>query len=155
MIEMVVATGVLALLALMLHTGLIIAQNSYNKMMGESETQLLLSTLSDSISNELRYARDVVTTDEGVLKRYTSMNHGRNTTLTVNSKGQLEANNRIMLSTGAYGNGAYSIDTLKIIYNNDRVFHVNLKVVGKNSISNEINFSVRCLNRNSDEGGNV
>ena len=37
LVEMVAATGVLALLGLMLHTGLFMAQDSYSNMTGESE----------------------------------------------------------------------------------------------------------------------
>lgn len=65
LVEMVAAAAVLALLGLMLHTGLFMAQNSYNKITGEAESQLLLSTLTDLLSNELRYARDVVTGEGG------------------------------------------------------------------------------------------
>lgn len=57
LVEMIAAVGVLALLGLMLNTGLSMAQDSYNKMTGEAESQLLLSTLTDLLSNELRYHR--------------------------------------------------------------------------------------------------
>ena len=73
LVEMVAATAVLALLALMLHTGLLMAQNSYRQVTGESERQLLVSTLSDLLANELRYARDVLT-DGTALRLYTSVN---------------------------------------------------------------------------------
>lgn len=154
LVEMVAAAGVLALLGLMLHTGLLMAQNSYHKITGEAESQLLLSTLSDLLSNELRYARDVVTGEDGNLQRYTSVNYGRNTMLTLNENGQLEANDLQMLSGGAYGNGAYRIDTWSIRYDETaQVFTVQLKVTGSDSISNETEFSVRCLNGAAGEGG--
>lgn len=154
LVEMIAATGVLALLGLMLHTGLFMAQDSYSKMMGEAESQLLLSTLSDLLSNELRYARDVTTGEGGKLQRYTSVNFGRNTTLSLNADGQLEANSRQMLSGGAYGNGSYRIEDWSILYDKAaRLFTVHLKVTGPNSISNETAFSVRCLNGGAGEGG--
>lgn len=87
LMEMIVAAGVLAVLALMLNTGLMMAQNSYYRSVGESESQMLLSTLSDLIARELRYARDVVTEEDGTLRRYTSANYGRNTTLSLDSQG--------------------------------------------------------------------
>lgn len=155
LVEMVVAAGVLALLGLMLHTGLHMAQDSYSKVTGESESQLLLSTLSDLLSNELHYARDVVTVDGDTLERYTSVNYGRNTKLSIDDNGQLKANNRRMLSTGAYGNGAYRIDDCSITYDGDGLFHVSLKVTGSNAISNETSFFVRCLNSDHDKGGNT
>ena len=154
LVEMVAAAGVLALLGLMLHTGLLMAQNSYHKITGEAESQLLLSTLSDLLSNELRYARDVVTGEDGNLQRYTSVNYGRNTMLTLNENGQLEANDLQMLSGGAYGNGTYRIDTWSIHYDETtQVFTVQLKVTGSDSISNETEFSVRCLNGAAGGGG--
>lgn len=157
LVEMVIAAGVLSLLGLMLHTGLSMAQDSYYKMSEEAESQLLLSTLSDLISNELRYARDVKTEDNGMLQYYTSVNYGINTSLSLDEEGQLKANGRRMLSSGAYGNGAYRIDasTWHIAYDKDGVFQVTLKVTGRHSVSNEISFSVRCLNRADDEGGNT
>lgn len=150
LVEMVAAAAVLALLALMLHTGLYMAQNSYTKMTEAAESQLLLSTLTDLLSNELRYARDVVT-DDGTLQRYTSLSFGRNTTLALNAQGQLEANQRLMLSAGAYGNGQYRITDWEIAYSGG-VFNVSLSVTGNGDAANTTTFSVRCLNADSDEG---
>ena len=158
LVEMVAAAGVLALLGLMLHAGLIMAQDSYNTMTGEAESQLLLSTLTDLLSNELRYARDVVTGEGGALERYTSVNYGRNTTPSLDENGQLEANRqRQMLSGGAYGNGAYRIETWSIVYDEEsKLFTVQLNVTGRGSISNETEFSVRCLNGTvGEEGGST
>ncbi len=155
LVEMAAAAGVLALLGLMLHTGLFMAQESYGTITGEAESQLLLSTLSDLLSNELRYARNVVVGDGRELQRYTSVNYGRNTTLSVNEDGQLEANNRQMLSSGAYGNGTYRIESYTILYDETGIFQVTLQVIGKHSISNQTSFSVRCLNSVSDEGGST
>lgn len=153
LVEMVAAAGVLALLGLMLNTGLFMAQDSYNKMTGEAESQLLLSTLTDLLSNELRYARDVVTGEGGNLQRYTSVNYGRNITLSLDEEGQLEANSHRMLSSGAYGNGAYRIDHLNITYQeNAGLFTVALGVAGSYSITQETTFSVRCLNGTGGEG---
>lgn len=156
LVEMVAAVGVLSLLSLMLHTGLFMAQDSYHKMLGKSESQLLLSTLSDLLSHELRYARDVVTREGGVLERYTSINYGRNTALSLNDEGQIVANGHPMLSTGAYGNGAYRITDYSITYDASAgLFHIQLQVSGSSLISDEITFSVRCLNGTSGEEGEV
>ena len=154
LVEMVAAAGVLALLGLMLNTGLFMVQNSYSEMTGEAESQLLLSTLTDLLSNELRYARDVVTGGGGELLRYTSVNYGRNTTLSLNENAQLEANSRQMLSGGAYGNGTYRIEAWSIVYDQTaKLFTVQLKVTGRSSVSNETEFSVRCLNGGAGEEG--
>lgn len=156
LVETLVAVGVLALLGMMLSTGLFMAHNSYQKMTQQSESQLLLSTLSNLLSNELRYARDVVTTPRGTLQRYTSVNYGRNTTLSLNDQGQLEANHRQMLSAGAYGNGAHHIESCEIIYDDTGIFHVTLQVGNSSSIFQQITFDVRCLNpTGNDKGGNA
>ncbi|MDR3767603.1 MAG: prepilin-type N-terminal cleavage/methylation domain-containing protein [Butyricicoccus sp.] len=145
MVEMLAAVAVLALLTLILNTGLLMAQKSYYEMTGEAESQLLLSTLTDLLSNELRYARDVEVDASGNLTRYTSANYGRNITLALNASGQLEANERLMLSTGAYGNGAYRIQSWNVTYL-DGLFTVKLEIKGTHGVSNQTEFSVRCLN---------
>ena len=58
-IEMLAATVVLVLLALMLNTGLQMALNTYETMIAQSEVELLLSTAVDSLADELRYAQKV------------------------------------------------------------------------------------------------
>ena len=133
LVETMAAAAVLALLALMLHTGLLMAQRSYVNMTGAAERQLLLSTLGDLLSNELRYARDVVAEPGGRLERYTSVNYGRNTILSL-SDGQVAAN----------GNGAYTLDTCAITYDSG-TFQVALEVSGWGG-SDSAQFSVRCLN---------
>lgn len=153
LVEMVAAAAVLALLALLLHSGLFMAQNSYIKMTGEAERQLLLSTLTDLLSNEFRYARDVEVGAGNTLQHYTSLSYGRNVFLEINDDGQLAANGKPMLSTGAYGNGDYQVDVCTIAYT-DGIFQVTLNVSGRGG-SDETNFSVRCLNGRSGEGGST
>lgn len=146
LVEMAAAAGVLALLAMILHTGLIMAQDSYDKMTVEAESQLLLSTLTGVLSNELRYAEDIVLGEGDVLQRYTSINYGRNTVLSLNENGQLEANQRQMLSGGAYGNGDYKL-AYTIIYHRDTgLFDVSLMIQRHESVVNATEFSVHCLN---------
>lgn len=145
LVEMLAASVVLILLGLMLHTGLLMAQRSSRTLTGEAENQLLLSTLSDLLSNELRYARDVAVDDSGALTRYTSVNYGRNTTLSLDADGQLEAGNRLMLPSGAYGNGDCRIDTCTITYSGG-IFQVRLEVSDRRGTGSETTFSIRCLN---------
>ena len=96
LVEAVAAAGVLAVLALMLHTGLSMAHRSY-----QAESRLLLSTLTDLLTRELRFARDVTLLPDGTLDYYTSISYGRRTVLSLDDQGQLLANGRRMLSTGA------------------------------------------------------
>lgn len=155
LVEMLAAVLILSFLGLILHTGLALAVQGYRKMTVKSETELLLSTVTDVLTNELRYARDVRTqTEEGdeVLQDYTSVSFGRHTTLALDENGQMQANGKRMLSTGAYGKGAYKISEFKITYK-DGVFEVKLEVEGPDSISMGTELSVRCLNPPAPEKG--
>ena len=69
MIEMLCATVILVLLCLMTGTGIQMALKNYHTLTAESETQLLLSSLTDALSDKLRYC--VVYTDKttGAYKR--------------------------------------------------------------------------------------
>jgi hypothetical protein len=146
---MLAAVLILALLALMVTTGIDLALNSYENMTAESETQLLLSTVTNVLTDELRYARDVSADGTtGELLEYTSVTYGRYTALTLED-GQLmvkeSAGNKRVLSTGAYGNGAYAISDLAITYRAG-VFHVDLTVTGTEGISAQTNLDIQCLN---------
>lgn len=145
LVEMIAATLVLALLGMMLNTGVAVARTSYQQVTTESETQLLLSTVSNLLYNELRYARDVVTDGSDQLERYTSVSFGRNTVLSLPSTGQIMANNKRMLATGAYGNGSYKISSLNITFI-DGVFNVELAISDKTGVQAQNEFSVRCIN---------
>lgn len=59
LIEMLAAAVVLILLSLMLLTGLNLAVDGYRKMTAEAETEVLLSSLVNVVSEELRFARNV------------------------------------------------------------------------------------------------
>lgn len=173
LIEMVAAVLVLVLLVLILNTGLNLSVKSYETMTAESETELLMSSLSDVIYDELRYARDINTTEgsakpdpgenpgtaepaviTGNLARYTSVSFGRNTALSLKG-GQLYANGKRLLSAGTYGNGDYVIEKMDITYDKDScIFTVNLTVGGVDNITAATEFKVRPLNSvKPEEGG--
>ena len=154
LVEAVAAAGVLAVLALMLHTGLSMAHRSYQQVTSQAESRLLLSTLTDLLTRELRFARDVTLLPDGTLDYYTSISYGRRTVLSLDDQGQLLANGRRMLSTGAYGNGTGQIENYKITYE-DGVFHVELQVSGVTGENQATSFSVRCLNGDRGEGGSI
>lgn len=117
MVEMLAATVVLALLALMLNTGLQMVMNTYQTMIAQSEVELLLSTAVDTLADDLRYAWDVKS-GNSILGSctdftYNSDSYGKDTQLYL-AGGQIIANgkdssgikqNYRVLSTGAYGSG--------------------------------------------------
>lgn len=57
LVEMLCATVILLLLGLLINTGLHMAVSNYRRMVLQSESQLLMSTLSDVLADELRYAK--------------------------------------------------------------------------------------------------
>ena len=59
LVEMLAAVVILVLLGLILNAGLHMALNSYRTMCAQSETELLLSTLLNTLADDLRYASDV------------------------------------------------------------------------------------------------
>lgn len=56
LVEILCAVAILVLLCLMMNTGMQMAVKSYDRITAESETQLLLSSLSDALIDKLRYA---------------------------------------------------------------------------------------------------
>lgn len=59
LMEMLAATAILVLLAMMLSTGLQMTVNSYQKITAQSEVDLLVATAMDALVDELRFARDI------------------------------------------------------------------------------------------------
>lgn len=151
LVEMLCAVAILILLGLMLNTGLQMAVRSYQDITARSEVQLLLSTLSDALADDLRYARDVETEDDGTLLRYSSdsYNSGGQASLEIGGNGQVTAGGKRVLPSGAYGNGAYVVKSMKITYESQAggsFFTVQLKVgQTEGEISAETEFTVRCL----------
>ena len=68
MVEMLCAVLILILLVLMINTGIHMAIRNYYSLTSESETDLLLSSLTDSLADKLRYAvvtKETVTDESG------------------------------------------------------------------------------------------
>lgn len=98
LVELLAVTVILALLGLMLGTGLNMALTSYRTVVAQSEVELLLSTAIDALADDLRYAREYTdgspveitydgesyTAEEDVFT-YTSGSYGYNAYFTVDS----------------------------------------------------------------------
>lgn len=149
LVELLAATVVLMLLGLMLNTGLQTALSTYRAITAQSELELLLSTAVDALADDLRYARDVSGT--GTNFTYTSDSFGEGTKLTVDDDGQIKANGKRVLSTGAYGlNEAYKVkEDMEISYEDSR-FTIRLTVATKDdrlsAKTPDEGVVVRCLN---------
>lgn len=152
LVELLCTVAILILLGLVLNTGLQMAMRSYQDMTAQSEVQMLLSTLSDALADDLRYATDVHTDADGKLQSYSSDSYGIASLKIDSSNGQVMANGKRVLPAGAYGNGAYRAaprdgsDDLDVTYDNG-FFKVKLKVEQTNgTVSAMTEFTVRCLN---------
>lgn len=161
LVEMLCAVAILALLAMMLNTGLQMAMHSYRSITAESETQLLLNTLVDAVTNELRYAHEVGTDAAGAVTynggRSLAVNGEGRVVITgadiVSGQGELLPTGRAGGPGGAYHGGAYLVPDggMKIAYDMDnRCFAVHLKVVWRDgdisAATPEAGVTVRCLN---------
>lgn len=158
LVEMLCAVIILILLSLMLNTGLHMAMKSYRDITAESETQLLLCTLADAISGELRYAQDVTADDaDGSLISYNGVSFTLGTDhqlYIADSAGGMKR----LLPAGAYRHGKYALPELpEITYiktpNGNCYFTVKLKVKDtEGDISADAELTVRCLNPPKKEG---
>ena len=86
MVEMLCAVVILILLVLMINTGIHMAIRNYYSLTSESETELLLSSLTDSLADKLRYAvvtKETVTAADGAspVDKYTLFMGGEKITL--------------------------------------------------------------------------
>lgn len=154
LVEMLAAVAVLALLGLVLSAGMQMAMDSYHSMVAQSETELLLSTLADTLADDLRYAEAVKTYSGGKLDSYYSDSYGENTQLSVKD-GEVYASSggkdMRVLPDGAYGKGRYVVNKMDITYAGN-VFQLTLSVREKNGdIGATTDLSVRCLNPESEE----
>lgn len=159
LVEALCAVLILVLLSLMLNTGLSMAMKTYLNLTAESETQILLNSLTNAIAAELRYAREVSGDADPT--------YNGDCQITLENGGHICAGGRELLPAGKAG-GAYHgekysaakiADDVPIVQYADGCFTVNLKVVWNNhSISAQTpegGVIIRCLNppKETEEGG--
>lgn len=115
--EMLVVVAILSLLTVAISTSMTGAMTTYQTSVKHSESAVLTSTLTQTLNDELRYARDIEiegTADTGKLKTYTSSVYGKDADIGVNTDGQVTVKSLPILGSGAYT--GLSVD-LKINYN--------------------------------------
>lgn len=162
MIEMLCATVILVLLCLMTGTGIQMALKNYHTLTAESETQLLLSSLTDALSDKLRYC--VVTVDTSDNKSYSI-----GEVIVDSTTHRVTVGGKELLPDGAYGSGRweYAVEKVKKPDGSDFLplaeykggkFTVNFKVVWKadgriSAQTPEGGLIIRCLNPVKKEKG--
>lgn len=158
LVEMLCVIPILMLLCLLANTGFNLAVDSLRERTAGSETQLLLSSLTNALTDKLRYC--VVTEDTS---GGTNWSIGA---VEITTDGKVTVGGKKLLYDGAYGNdgtnGAdtrYTVETAAVTADTTGprpIFTVNLKVRGTPSatqhIKAETEFTVRCLNPIKKEG---
>lgn len=168
-VEMLAAALILVLLSAMVGTGMSMAMHAYDKVVAQSEVELLLSSAVDALADELRYAWNVDTSTSTPSPAwspdytnvteftYSSDSFGDGIRLCVRGgkivakKGQSTDDDHQVLSNdfGAYGGNAsykeYEVKTMKITCVDD-VFNIKLEIKGSTGISAGTTVQVRCLN---------
>lgn len=146
--EMLVAMAVLGLVTAAIATGMTAGVRIYQESTDLSQTQVLLSTLTQSVSDELRYARDITTSGGGVV--YTSPAYGPGASLVANGDGQVAvaAGSKVtsLLGSGSYGGYRAGIGVTYA----DGCFEVTLDVKRQDGqgLQHQV-FAVRALNPKS------
>lgn len=164
LVEMMCAVLILVLLSLMLNSGLSMAIKTYQGITAESETQLLLSSLSDALADKLRYC--VVYVDDAGNYHSSSIGEVQAAGGKIVVHGPDTGAAKSLLPDGAYGNpdgfykGNYQVTmgsaapggadsaTLRETYQKDtNSFAVRLTVKDVNlNITKTRELTVRCLN---------
>lgn len=131
LVEMLCAVAILVLLCLMMNTGMQMAVKSYDRLTAESETQLLLGSLSDALIDKLRYA--VVTDTDTLSIGEVRLEDGR--IVVVEENGTVKQ----LLPDGAYGTDRWEYDVelvkkedgskLQLYEYKDGKFTVHFKIV--------------------------
>jgi len=153
LIETLCAVVILTLLGLLLNTGLQMAVKSYHDMTAESETQLLLNTLTNALSDKLRYSTVTRRSDGTFASSIGEI------TLDGGTEGQVLVNGKSLLPDGAYGNGRYIVKGVAtggvaFYLGPDRnCYQLTLTVKeASGNISAGAELTVRCLNPLKKEG---
>lgn len=159
MVELLCATAILVLLILMMNTGINMAVKSYRDITAESEVELLLSSLTDALTDKLRYC--VVNEDE-------TYSVGE---VIIDAVGMVTVGGNKLLPDGAYGDGTptaagyigtYTAAQVEesgtkvpiVTYDPDtNRFTVKFTVKSEETgITRTADFTVRCLNPVKKEG---
>ena len=127
LVETLMALMVASLVALCVAAGVGAAANCYRDSVAVSESQLLSSTLSEIIVNELRYARDYQSDGS-----FTSDSYGFGVSFDDNDEGQITLGGYPLLPAAAYSTkGSQQAKTAKIqVQLNNGVFDVKLTIMG-------------------------
>lgn len=143
---MLCAIVVLVLLSAVLVVGIRLAAKVYIKSVSYSEAQVLCSTLSSAISDELRYSADFSVDAEGNLTGFFSRTQGGNAMLTVDGDGIVLINGNKLIPAASYTYGEKAVIEFVTYDEEKECFNVSLKIERDGDVLASSEFSVKKLN---------
>lgn len=153
-VELLSAIIVMLLVTATLVIGVRLGVKAYVESVSMSEAQILCSTLTTTISDELRYADTIKVADDGKITFF-SKNFGgtgsEGISFSLNENGQILLGNRAILSKRAYPYELRAAMDLKYDQQS-RIFSVNLKIMraSRAAVLAEDTFEVKAINAQSN-----
>lgn len=156
LVEMLCTIVLILLISALVVTGVQLGVKSYHRSISDSEAQVLCSTLTTAVSDELRYAGTVHLAENAQapydLTKFTffSQRYGDYAAFSVNSDGQILLSGNKLIPSKAYAYGARA--TLAIEYDPDQYcFTVTLGIYDRDGSRKltENTFEVKLLNHES------
>lgn len=139
--EVLMALLVLSLVTVGVATGVIASMRVYRQATEASDAQMLASTLSTALMDELRYARVVKGTAPVI---FTSDTFGEDVSVGTNADGRVTVGGRLLLSDAVYGALTASADVRR----DGEAVQVELAIRnGRDETVRTVSFSVVPLNR--------
>ena len=153
-VELLSAIIVMLLVTATLVIGVRLGVKAYVESVSMSEAQILCSTLTTTISDELRYADTIKVADDGKITFF-SKNFGgtgsEGISFSLNENGQILLGNRAILSKRAYPYELRAAMDLKYDQQS-QIFSVNLKIMraSRAAVLAEDTFEVKAINAQSN-----
>ena len=153
LVEMLCTVIIVLLFSVGLVNGMSLAVKSYQQSLMSSESQILVSTLTSIVSDELRYSGTVTTPEggEGPVSFF-SRTYGEDSTFSRNQDGQVLLKGNKLLPSKAYHYGMQACVTLTVPEKD--VFHVVIEITSAsgNSLAKS-EFDVERLNVGNQRDG--
>lgn len=100
--ELLVTLAILGVLTLAIAVGISSATTVYRQSVALSESGVLASTLSQAVSDELHYAKDIRVIEGTDTVTYTSQTYGANVSITADKNGKLMVGSYQLVGDAAY-----------------------------------------------------
>lgn len=157
LVEMLCSVAILVLVSMIMVLGVQLGVRSYAKSVSYSEAQVLCSTLTTAISDELRYSGSLQIAKDGTLEGFFSQQYGElaYTGFTSTSSGHVQLGGKDLLPAKAYPYGIRA-EVAGLSYNAGAgVFTVNLTVKDSENktVLAETEFEVKKLNVTKEDIG--